>query len=87
MDQTPGSNPPDVTYQSTVCTGEPINRPRKRRLRWLVLAHVAASLSTGMLVAWDGPALWPGPAAEVFVGIVFCQTSLLGIWGGLGMSS
>jgi hypothetical protein len=49
MDQTPGSNPPDVTYQSTVCTGNPTSPPRRPRLRWLVLAHVAASLSTGML--------------------------------------
>ena len=29
----------------------------------------------------------PNLVVAVFVGIVFCQTSLLGIWGGLGTSS
>ena len=87
MDQTPSSKPPDVTDQAIAGTGEPIKRPRKPRLRWLVLAHVAISLSTGMLAAWTGAASGPNLAVAVFVGIVFCQTSLLGIWGGLGTNS
>jgi ABC-type multidrug transport system fused ATPase/permease subunit len=54
--------------------------PRPRIL-WLVLAHIVVGL-TGAFVAYPlrGPTL-RGPA---FVGIVFSQTSLLGIWGGLG---
>jgi len=52
MDQTPKSRPPDATDQATARTGEPIKRHRKPRLRWLILAHVAISLSMGMLVAW-----------------------------------
>ena len=88
MDQTPNSKPPDATDQAAVGTGEPIKRPRNRRLRWLVLAHVAIGLSTGTIVALIGFSP-PGPhlAAAVFVGVVFCQTSLLGIWCGLGTSS
>ena len=87
MDQTPGSDPPDVTYQSTSAPGIQRARPED---------HVCVGLSWPMLPSacprgclWRGFVPRPGPslAAAVFVGIVFCQTSLLGIWGGLGMSS
>ncbi len=87
MDQTPDSKPPDATDQATACTAEPAPRPRKRRLRWLVLAHVAISLSTGILVASIGLSNGPRLAVACWAGIVFCQTNLLGIWGGLGTSS
>jgi len=87
MDQTPNSKPPDVTDQAIAGTGEPIKRPRRLHLRWLVLAHVAIGLSTGILVAWTRSPSKPNLVATVFVGIVFCQASLVGIWGGLGMSS
>ena len=59
MEQPPNSKPPDVTDQAIAGTGEPTKPPRKHRLRWLVLAHVAIGLSTGMLVAWTGAP--PGP--------------------------
>ena len=83
----PNSKPPDVTDQVIAGTGEPTKTLRKHRLRWLVLAHVAIGLSTGMLVAWIRSPSKPQLVATVFVGVVFCQTSLVGIWGGLGMSS
>jgi hypothetical protein len=88
MDQTPHSERPDGAERATACTGEPTERPRKPRLRWLVLAHVAISLSTGMLAAWIGfSPSGSNMAVAVSVGIVFGQTSLLGIWGALGTSS
>jgi hypothetical protein len=87
MDQTPNSKPPDATDQAAVVVGGLTQRPRKQRLRWLVLAHVAISLSTGILVASIGRSTGPHLAVAGWVGIVFCQTSLLGIWGGLGTSS
>jgi hypothetical protein len=90
MDQTPHSERPDAAEQTTACAGEPTERPRKPRVRWLVLvlAHVAIGLSTGMLAAWIGFSHWGSDlVVAVFVGIVFGQTSLLGIWGALGTSS
>ena len=55
--------------------------PRPRIL-WLVLAHIVVGLTGAFVVyfARRGPTLW----GAVFVGVVFSQTSLLGIWGGLG---
>ena len=61
MDQTPNTKPPDVIDQAIVSTGEPTKRPRKPRQRWLVLAHVAVGLSTGMPVAWTGAAFTDRP--------------------------
>lgn len=90
MDQTPHSERPDAAERATARTGEPTERHRKPRVRWLVLvlAHVAIGLSTGMLAAWIGFSHWGSDlVVAVFVGIVFGQTSLLGIWGALGTSS
>jgi len=54
----------------------------RRRILWLVLAHVAIGL-TGAVVATFAPSPRTLPGA-VLVGIVFGQTSLVGIWGSLG---
>ena len=88
MEQTPNSKPPDVTDQAIAGTGEPIKRPRKRTPALARPGPCRDRLVHGDAGGVDWCTL-PGPnlAAAVFVGIVFCQTSLLGIWGGLGMSS
>jgi hypothetical protein len=63
---------------STEPTLPPMN-PR-RRILWLVVAHIVAGL-TGAIAAYFSS---PDFLRAAFVGIVFSQTSLLGIWGGLG---
>ena len=54
----------------------------QRRMLWLVPGHFVVGL-VGAVVAW-----FTGPSRSVwgyaFLGIVFGQTSLLGIWVGLG---
>jgi len=52
----------------------------RRRILWLVVVHIVIGL-IGALAAYS-----PSPdfLRAAFVGIVFSQTSLLGIWGGLG---
>ena len=52
----------------------------RRRMLWLVVMHIVVGL-IGALAAYS-----PSPdfLRAAFVGIVFSQTSLLGIWGGLG---
>ncbi len=58
--------------------------PRHRML-WLVAGHFVVGL-VGAVVTWiagPGPTLW----RTAFSGIVFSQTSLLGIWGSLGTGS
>lgn len=58
----------------------PAMNPR-RRILWLVVGHVVVGL------IWALAADSPGPDSmrrAAFVGIVFSQTSLLGIWGCLG---
>jgi hypothetical protein len=90
MDQTPHSERPDAAERTTACAGEPTERPRKPRVRWLVLvlAHVAIGLSTGLLAAWIGfSPSGSNMVVAVSIGIVFGQTSLLGIWAALGTSS
>ena len=58
--------------------------PTKLRLRLLALAHIAIGLAAGGLAAWFRTPPGVDLVIAVFVGIVFSQTSLLGIWGGLG---
>lgn len=45
----------------------------------LLFVHVVAGAAAGFL-SEDGPAL----SSAIFLGIVFCQTCLLGMWSGLG---
>ena len=66
MDETPNSKPPDVTDQVIAGTGEPTKTLRKHRLRWIVLAHVAIGLSTGMLVAWTRSPSKPNLSGDGF---------------------
>ena len=60
---------------------EPTTGTTNPRILWLVLAHVVVGL-VGAFVAY--PSRSPTLRAGVFLGLVFSQTSLLGIWGGLG---
>ena len=53
-----------------------------RRIVWLVIAHVLVGLVTAFVAAFAGTT--PTLRAGIFLGIVFSQTSLLGLWGGLG---
>ena len=58
----------------------------RQRIVWLVVVHIVMGL-TGAFVAYllallVGLRCWE----TVFVCLVFSQTSLLGIWGGLGTS-
>lgn len=85
MDQTPDSKQLDASGQATTGTAEPAPRPPKRRLRWLVLAYVAVCLSTLML-PWRPPPNGIDWAGAFGIGVIFCQTGLLGIWSGLGTS-
>jgi hypothetical protein len=52
------------------------------RIIWLVGVHLFVGLLLGAITA----ATWPGPDLLLasFMGLVFSQTSLLGIWGGSG---
>ena len=50
---------------------------------WLIVGHIVVGLTGAFVVFWltdRSPTVW----AFAFLGIVFGQTSLLGIWGGLG---
>jgi len=60
---------------------EPTTGTTNPRILWLVLAHVVVGLM-GAFVAY--PCRSPTLRTGVFLGLVFSQTSLLGIWGGLG---
>lgn len=63
---------------STESTSLPLN-PR-HRVSWLAMAHVVVGLMGASSLAGRSPTL---PVAA-FIGLVFSQTSLLGIWGSLG---
>jgi len=54
----------------------------RRRILWLVVGHVVVGLISAVVAdfARRGPTL----QGAAFIGIVFSQTSSLGIWGGLG---
>ncbi|NLS97626.1 MAG: hypothetical protein GXX96_36260 [Planctomycetaceae bacterium] len=56
----------------------------RRRILWLVLAHVVVGPIGAFLACFAGSPQTPWVAA--FVGVVFSQTSLLAIWGSLGVS-
>lgn len=56
----------------------------RRRILWLILAHVIVGPIGAFLACFAGSPQTPWVAA--FVGVVFSQTSLLGIWGSLGTS-
>ena len=63
---------------------KPTSGPTHSHLKmlWLFVGHIAVGL-TGAFVTWlagPSPTVW----GYAFFGIVFGQTSLLGIWGGLG---
>ena len=60
---------------------EPTTGTTPPRILWLVMGHVVVGL-VGAFVAY--PSRSPTLRAGVFLGLVFSQTSLLGIWGGLG---
>jgi hypothetical protein len=58
------------------------SRHPRRKMLWLLAGHVVVGLA-GAVVAWfagHSPTVW----GFTFLGIVLGQTSLLGIWGGLG---
>jgi len=55
----------------------------RRRIFQLVVGHVVVGLIAASLVAYFAPR-GPTQRGAAFIGIVFSQTSLLGIWGGLG---
>jgi hypothetical protein len=60
---------------------EPITGTTNPRILWLVVGHVVVGL-IGALAAY-----FPGPDSirrAAFVGIVYSQASLVGIWGSLG---
>jgi len=54
----------------------------RRRILWLVVAHIVVGLVGAVVAYRAGPS--PTLKGAVFFGLVFSQTSLLGIWGGLG---
>ena len=56
----------------------------RRRLLWLVVAHVVVGLMGAFVSNLAGRS--PTLRGVLFLGLVFSQTSLLGIWGGLGSS-
>ncbi len=56
----------------------------RRRILWLVVVHIVVGLM-GAFVTYSSASRSLRGAA--FFGIVFSQTSLLGIWGGLGSSA
>lgn len=47
----------------------------------LVTTHGA-----GVVVAAFASADAPAPSSALFIALVFCQTSLIGMWGGFGRS-
>ncbi len=56
----------------------------RRKMVWLFVGHIAVGL-TGAFVTWlagRSPTVW----GYAFLGIVLGQTSLLGIWAGLGLN-
>jgi hypothetical protein len=65
------------TEESTPRTSSP-----KVRVIWLVGVHVLVGLLLGAITAATEPG--PGLLFASFIGLVFSQTSLLGIWGGSG---
>lgn len=56
----------------------------RRGIHWLVVAHVAVGFVAALLVDTAGSK--PGMASLAFGGFWFGQTTLLGIWCGLGTS-
>lgn len=64
---------------------EPTTGTTNSRILWLVLAHVLVGPLMPFVTHFAGwsPPLWKA----AFLGVLFGQTSLLGIWGGLGASS
>ncbi len=54
----------------------------RRRIHWLVLSHFMVGTTSAAMAffARQSPTLW----GAFFVGLVFGQASLLGIWGSLG---
>ena len=64
---------------STESTLVPMN-PR-RRVLWLAMAHILIGLTGASVANLSGGPTLRGAA---FIGLVFSQTSLLGIWGSLG---
>jgi len=77
MDGNPNSD------EAHTASAVPRTKPRLRLLV-LVLAHIAMGLAAGCWAAWFRIPPNVDLVIAVFVGIVFSQTSLLGIWGGLG---
>lgn len=55
-----------------------MNNP-KAAIAILVVTHFVA----GLILGWFAEAGQPTIFSALFIGLVFCQTSLLGFWGGL----
>jgi hypothetical protein len=73
-----------TAWKASMSSDEPTTgttNPR-RRIFWLVVGHVVIGL-IGALAAYLPDSDYSARRAA-FVGLVFSQTSLLGIWGGLG---
>ena len=76
-----------TAWKASMSSDEPTTgttNPR-RRILWLVVAHVVVGLIGALVAYFAGRD--PTLRGAAFVGIVFSQTSLLGIWGGLGTKS
>jgi hypothetical protein len=63
---------------------EPTTGTTNPRILWLVLAHVVVGLLGALVSYLAGRS--PTFRGAIFLGLVFSQTSLLGIWGSLGGS-
>ena len=72
------------TGESSMSSDEPTSAPTdsRRRILWLIVGHIVVGLM-GAFVAYPAGNS-PSLRGAAFLGIVFSQTSLLGIWGGLG---
>ncbi len=61
------------------------DRPKGRWLAfWLVLGHVVVGVIDCGIIRYYR---YHGPTTHAFVGLVFGQTSLVGLWGGLGTTN
>ena len=58
----------------------------RQRIVWLIVVHIVVGLTGAFVTYFAGPFSQPSLLATVFVCLVSSQTSLLGIWGGLGTS-
>jgi hypothetical protein len=81
--KTPNTNV-DLLDAASMSSDEPTTGTTNARILWLVLAHVVVGLMGAVVAYFAGPG--PTLRRAAFVGIVVSQTSLLGIWGSLGLA-